>query len=120
MAGGKSLASRKWKYDGFNLGVNTFALPTEVKTTELSNMINGELYGKRSVRPRRGSLQLGDSIANYKIDGLIPYKDKANSYNKLLAIINGDVHEYNTNTEDWESEEATVFTAGYRVRGLIS
>lgn len=116
MAGGKSLASRKWKYDGFNLGVNTFALPTEVKTTELSNMINGELYGKRSVRPRRGSLQLGDSIANYKIDGLIPYKDRANSYNKLLAIINGDAYEYNTSTEDWENEDSAVFTAGYRVR----
>lgn len=112
---GANLPKKEWAFDGFNLGNNTFALATELRGSELAEMLNAELYGKRSVRPRRGGTQLGDDLTGDRIDGLFQYKDEG--VNEILAISGGYLRKYNSSTEAWDSISGGSFTANLRTRG---
>ena len=116
ISGGTNLPSKNWKFNGFNLGVNNFALATELKGNELAQARNCELYGKRSIRPRRGGLQLGADIVGNSIDGLFQYKEGA--ANEILAICGGLLKKYNLSTEVWDAVTGGSFIDGLRTRGV--
>lgn len=112
---GGQLPQRTWKFDGFNLGVNTFSLLTELKGNELNSMVNMELIGKRSIRPRRGGSRLGSDLAGSQIDGLLQYKE-GSSTNQILAIANGEMRKYNSSLSAWQTVSGASFTTGLRTR----
>lgn len=115
MPTGANLPQKQWLFDGFNLGNDTFSLPTEVNPKSLVAMLNGELYGKRAVRPRRGGEPLGDSMGSAPVDGLFQFKEGVN--NHILGICGGELKRYNINNLTWESVEGGTFTPGLRTRG---
>lgn len=112
---GANLPKKEWQFDGFNLGANTFALATELRGTELAQMVNMELYGKRSLRPRRGSERLGGTLSGAKVDALFQYKEGA--ANEILGISSGTMRKYNNSTEEWDTVTGGSFTTGLRTRG---
>jgi len=112
---GANLPKKEWQFDGFSLGVNTFALATELRGTELAQMTNMELYGKRSIRPRRGSERLGGTLGGNQVDGLFQYKEGAT--NEILGISSGVLKKYNASTEAWDTVTGGSFTTGLRTRG---
>jgi len=115
---GGNLPKKDWKFEGFNLGVNTFALATELRGSELAEMTNMELYGKKSLRPRRGGELLGGTLSDTATDGvngLFQYKEGVT--NEILGLSNGVLKKYNTSTLAWESVSGGSFTAGLRTRG---
>ena len=114
MPEGGTLPTKKWFFDGFQNGNDTFSLATELSKNALALMRNGELYGRRSIRPRRGGEQLGDSLGNYPIDGMFQYKE--GNVNDILAICNGDLKKYDPNSLTWATKQAAAFTAGLRTR----
>lgn len=114
MPAGKSLPTREWHFDGFHHGNDTFSLATEASKNSLTTMVNAELYGKRSVRPRRGGIQLGNSLGDYAIDGLFQYKD--GDVNDIIGLCNGTLKKYDVNTLSWTSITGSL-TAGLRTRG---
>lgn len=116
LVGGSNLPAKNWIFDGFNLGVNNFALATELKGNELAQARNCELYGKRSIRPRRGGEILGHSLDGSEISGLFQYKEGA--VNEILAICDGILKKYNSFTLDWDAVTGGNFTAGLRTRGV--
>jgi hypothetical protein len=116
LTGGASLPTRSWLFDGFNLGVNNFALATELKGNELAEGRNIELTGKRSIRPRRGGERLGNAVGGTSIDGLFQYKEAAT--NKILAISAGLLKAYNSGTGAWDAISGGTFTSGLRTRGV--
>jgi len=103
-------------FNGFNLGVNNFALATELKGNELAQGTNIELYGKRSVRPRRGGENLGGLLGGSSVDGLFQYKEGA--INQILGISGGTLKKYNSSTLAWDSISGGSFTSGRRTRGV--
>lgn len=118
LPGGANLPSRDWKFDGFSQGVNTFALATELKGSELNELTNAELYGKRSLRPRRGGDLLGNAVGSGSaIDGLFQYKEGTTT-NELLALSGGSLRKYNLSTEDWDAVTGGTFTANLRTRAV--
>lgn len=117
MRGGGALPERGWIFNGFNLGNNTFSLATELKGNELAQMTNVELYGKRSIRPRRGGVSLGNAVgAAGRIDGIFQYKEGA--ANQLLALNAGTLKKYNSATSGWDSISGSSFTTGLRTRAV--
>jgi len=116
LTGGASLPTRSWLFDGFNLGVNNFALATELKGNELAEARNMELTGKRGLRPRRGGERLGNAVGGTSIDGLFQYKEAA--INKILAISGGTLKAYNSGTGGWDAISGGTFTSGLRTRGV--
>lgn len=112
---GANLPKKPWEFDGFNLGNNTFALATELRGSELAEMLNVELFGKRAVRPRRGGETLGDELGGDRIDGLFQYKDVG--VNDILAISGGVLKKYNSGTEAWDTVSGGSFTSNLRTRG---
>ena len=115
---GGNLPTREWSFNGFNQGVNSFALATELKGSELAEMTNGELYGKRSVRPRRGGDILGGEVGSAGvIDGLFQYKEGLTK-NELLAINKGVLRKYNIATATWDTVSGGSFTTDLRTRGV--
>jgi len=117
LTGGQNLPNKGWAFDGFNSGVNTYSLATELRGTELASMINGELFGKRSIRPRRGGVQLGNPVGGAHVDGLFPFKNGI-TVNKMLAISNGVLRDYNSATSAWDSVAGATFTVDLRTRGV--
>lgn len=117
LGGAASLPKREWQFEGFAQGVNTFALATELRGTELAQMSNGELYGKRSLRPRRGGELLGSSLGGSAVDGLFQYKE-GTSTNKILGLAAGTLKAYNISTLNWDSISGATFTSGLRTRGV--
>jgi hypothetical protein len=115
LTGGVPLPKQEWMFDGFNLGNNTFALATELKGQELAQMTNVELYGKRSVRPRRGGESLGNAVGSGAIDGLFQYKE-GTSINQILALTAGILQKYNSTTGAWDDITGATFTSGLRTR----
>lgn len=113
---GQNLPTKPWVFDGFNLGVNNFSLATELAGNELASAINAELYGKRSLRPRRGSLRLGGSLGTTKIDGLFQYKEGI--VNEILGLCDGTLKKYNSSLDAWQAVTGGTFTAGLRTRGV--
>lgn len=116
MSGGSTLSKRDWIFDGWNQGVNTFSLATELKGSELAQLTNGELYGKRAIRPRRGGLLLGNTLGGNSVDGLFQYKEM--SVNDIQGISGGVLKRYNTSTESWDTISGSTFTANLRTRGV--
>lgn len=116
LTGGATLPKREWIFDGFGAGVNTFALSTELKGTELSQLTNGELYGKRSIRPRRGGELLGNTVGGSAVDGLFQYKE--GNVNEIMGIAAGTLKKYNYATSNWESVSGGTFTTGLRTRAV--
>ena len=112
---GANLPKKEWQFDGFNLGANTFALATELRGTELAQMINMELYGKRSLRPRRGSDRLGGTLGGNQVDGLFQFKE--GDTNEILGISSGVLKKYNDGTEVWDTVSGGTFISGLRTRG---
>ena len=115
--GASSLPKREWQFEGFAQGVNTFALATELRGTELAQLTNGELYGKRSIRPRRGGELLGSSVGGSAIDGLFQYKE-GSTVNQILALAGGTLRSYNSTTLAWDAISGATFTSGLRTRGV--
>lgn len=113
---GSALPERSWMNDGYALGNDTFSLATECKTSALNQMLNMELYGKKAVRPRRGSQKLGDLVGGNEIDGLFQFKES--NTNDILAISGGLLKKYNQATEAWDSVTGGTFTANLRTRGV--
>lgn len=115
---GGNLPSREWFFNGFNLGNDTYSLPTEIKPNAYVQGLNVELYGKRSVRPRRGGEKLGNDIGTgERVDGLYQYKEGV--VNSLIAYSAGVFKKYNTATEDWDAISASgSYTSGLRTRGV--
>ena len=117
ITGGEALPTREWQFPGFNGGVNTFGIPTEIRNVELAQMTNAELYGKKAVRPRRGGERLGNQVGSTgQIDGLFQYKET--SVNEIMAIINGALKKYNSGTSAWDAVSGRTFTANLRTRGV--
>lgn len=116
LIGGSPLPTKEWLFDGFNLGENTYALATEIRGSELASMINAELYGKRSIRPRRGGEKLGAGLGGNSVDGLFQYKEGAT--NEILGISGGILKKYNSSTEVWDTVSGATFTANLRTRGV--
>lgn len=116
LVGGSNLPTKGWVFDGYNLGVNDFALATELKGNELEEARNAELFGKRSIRPRRGGEQLGLTMPGDSVDGLFQYKDT--SVNDILAISDGSLRKYNTVTSAWDAVSGGDFTSGLRTRSV--
>lgn len=112
---GRSLPEKSWEFDGFNLGNDTFSLATEAKPKALVQMTNVELYGKRSVRPRRGGAKLGGSLGGDRVDGLFQYKE--GDTNEILGISAGVLVKYNSATEAWISVSGATFKVNLRTRG---
>ncbi len=113
---GQNLPTKPWFFDGFNLGVNNFSLATELAGNELSSAVNAELYGKRSIRPRRGSVRLGSQLGTSAVDGLFQYKEGA--VNEILGISAGTLKKYNSSLDAWQAVTGGTFTAGLRTRGV--
>lgn len=113
---GSSLPERGWAFDGFNLGNNTFSLATELRGMELAQLINMELHGKRSLRPRRGGQNLGAGLGGARIDGLFQYKEGAT--NEILGISGGTLKKLNLSTLVWDAITGGNFTSGLRTRGV--
>ena len=109
ISGGSTLSKREWQFDGWINGVNTFALATELRGTELGQLTNGELYGKRAIRPRRGGSLLGSALSGNEIDGLFQYKE--GSVNDIQALSGGVLKKYNTGTGGWDTISGATFTA---------
>lgn len=114
MPAGQSLPTKSWNFDGFQQGNDTFSLATELSKNALANMLNAELYGKRSVRPRRGGEPLGSSLGDAPIDGLFQYRD--GDSNDILAICEGDIKKFDFNTLGWNTIGEDAFTPGARTR----
>lgn len=115
--GGQNLPSKSWNFDGFNLGVNNFSLATELKGNELAQLTNMELYGKKSLRPRRGGSRLGNVVgATGQVDGLFQFKDVG--VNEILAIVGGTLKKYNPTTSNWDAVTGGTFTTDLRTRGV--
>lgn len=117
LTGGRPLPNREWLFDGFALGVNTFALATELRGNELSEMSNVELYGKRAIRPRRGGEKLGGSLGGSQVDGLFQFKTGI-STNQILGISGGALKKYNSSTGAWDAVSGGTFTADLRTRAV--
>lgn len=113
---GQNLPERRWEFPGFQVGVDTFSLPTELKPNALAQLTNGELYGKRSLRPRRGGTRLGASLGGSAVDGLFQFKE--GSVNEILGISGGTLKKYNSATEIWNAVTGGTFTSGLRTRGV--
>lgn len=107
---------KPWGFNGFKRGVDTYSLDTEVHKNALSDAENMELFGRGSIRPRRGSSNLGASMGNDPVDGLFTYDDS--SVNELLGLSGGTLKKYNISTEDWDSITGGSFTSGLRARGV--
>lgn len=116
LVAGRQLPSATWRFEGFNLGVNNFALATELKGNELAQAVNAELYGKRSIRPRRGGVQLGTVVGGSSIDNLSQYKEGAT--NEILALSGGTLKKYNSGTGAWDAISGGTFTSGRRTRSV--
>lgn len=117
LSGGGNLPSKNWVFDGWNLGVNNFSLATELKGNELAQASNFELFGKRSVRPRRGSEKLGIPMDGDSVDGLFQFKD-GDDVNEILGISAGKLSKYNLITKIWDDIAGGTFTLGKRTRGV--
>lgn len=113
---GQNLPERTWKFDGFNLGVDNFSLATEIAGNALTQLTNGELYGKRSIRPRRGSTRLGSSLGGDQIDGLFQFKEGES--NEILGLSGGQLKKYNSSLESWSDVTDGTFTTLLRTRGV--
>lgn len=116
ITGGTPLPNKPWFFDGFADGNNTFSLATELRPTELYRMYNAELYGKKSVRPRRGGIRLGAAVGTGHIDGLFQYKEGV--ANEIMAIAGGALKKYNSATSAWDAVTGGSFTSGLRTRGV--
>lgn len=110
------LSKRPWMFDGWNQGVNTFALATELKGSELAQLTNGELYGKRAIRPRRGGALLGSTLGGVAVDGLFQYKE--GTANDIQGISGGVLKKYNASSGVWDTVSGSTFTANLRTRGV--
>ena len=111
----RSLPTKKWEFPGWSAGVNTFKLATELKGNELASALNGELYGKSSLRPRRGGERLGGSLGGNSVDGLFQYKE-GESVNHILGISNGILKKYNSATDAWDTISGASFEVDLRTR----
>ena len=120
IVGGQALSKREWIHDGFNLGVNSFALATELRggtgSSELAEAVNMELYGKKSIRPRRGGQKLGSTLGGDEVDGLFQFK--SDSVDEILGVSGGLLKKYNSSTESWNTVSGGSFTANLRTRGV--
>lgn len=119
---GKQLPMKNWAFEGFNLGEDTFSLPTELDTRALARMYNMEIYGKKSVRPRRGTRLLGSSIGSGStVDGLFQFKQNnggGDITNELIALVSGTLYKYNDGTEIFDTAiSGATLTAGLLTRG---
>jgi len=114
MPQGDSLPQKDWNFDGFQQGNDTFSLATELSKNAVHQMINMELYGKRSLRPRRGGTPLGDSLGAGAVDGLFQYRD--GSINDILGICAGTLKKYDLNNDQWDAVPSGTFTSGLRTR----
>jgi len=115
MPQGQSLPTKEWNFDGFQQGNDTFSLATELSKNAVHLMNNMELYGRRSLRPRRGGEPLGNSLGAHPIDGLFQYRDGDD--NDILAICNGVLKKYDIDLDQWNNIASGTFTAGLRTRG---
>ena len=111
---GQTLPQKDWVFDGFQQGNDTFSLATELSKNAVHQMINGELYGKRSLRPRRGGEPLGNSLGAGAVDGLFQYRDNAN--NDIMGICAGILKKYSLDTDQWSAVASGNFTSGLRTR----
>jgi len=116
MPQGRQLPTQGWEFDGFNLGVNNFSLATELRGNELASATNAELFGKKSLRPRRGGLTLGNGVGGDRIDALFQYKEDA--INDLLSVSGGLLKKYDSSTGNWGAISGGTFSSGSRVRGV--
>ena len=115
---GRNLPKGDWEFNGFAAAVNSFALATELKGNELAQLTNGELTGKKSLRPRRGGYLLGNDIGSGSaVDGLFQYKEGTTT-NEILAIVGGKLRKYNPATEDWDLVSVGTFTANKKTRAV--
>lgn len=114
MPQGDSLPEKEWYFDGFQQGNDTFSLATELSKNAIHQMTNMELYGKRSLRPRRGGTPLGDVLGSAAIDGLFQYRD--GDVNDILAICDGQLQKYDLNNDQWNDVTDGTFTSGLRTR----
>lgn len=110
----QSLPERDWNFDGFQQGNDTFSLATELSKNAVHTMLNAELFGKRSIRPRRGGTPLGNSLGAAAIDGLFQYRDGDD--NDIMAICNGVLKKYDIDANQWNSVPDGTFTPGLRTR----
>lgn len=104
-----------WKFNGFKRGVDSYSLDTEVHPNALSDAENMELYGRSSVRPRRGCADLGAAMGNDPVDGLFVYR--TSSVDELLGLSGGTLSKYNSVSSDWDAVSGGSFTSGLRTRG---
>lgn len=114
MPQGQSLPTKEWNFDGFQQGNDTFSLATELSKNAVHLMNNMELYGRRSLRPRRGGEPLGNSLGLYPIDGLFQYRD--GNDNDIMAICHGVLKKYDIDLDQWNNVTGGTFTAGLRTR----
>jgi len=114
MPQGSSLPNKQWNFDGFQQGNDTFSLATEISKNAVHVMENAELYGKRSLRPRRGGTALGNSLGAGTIDGLYQFRD--GDVNDILGLCLGQMKKYNISTGLWEDVDGETFTSGLRTR----
>lgn len=114
MPAGNQLPNKGWHFDGFQQGIDTFSLATEASKNALTTMLNGELYGKRSVRPRRGGTPLGGVLGSSPIDGLFQYRE--GNVNDIMAICNGVLKKYDINDLIWDAVSGGTFEVGLRTR----
>lgn len=113
MPKGQSLPEREWHFDGFKQGNDTFSLATELSKNALNSMVDAELFGRKSLRPRRGGTPLGDSLGAGPIDGMFQYRD--GDTNDILGVCLGVLKKYNAATGVWDTI-GTPFTSGKRTR----
>lgn len=113
---GSGLATKGWNFDGFQQGNDTFSLATEASKNALVSMLNAEIYGKRSVRPRRGGEALGSALGSAPIDGLFQYREGV--INDIMAICAGQLKKFDINNLVWNNVSGGTFSTGARTRAV--
>jgi hypothetical protein len=111
---------RKWKYDGWPRGENSFSENNEIRDTEFYNGVNIELIGRSTVRlPRRGSRLFTSIVGRTQFNGWGIYKNPKTGANLLTVQIDGHLYKVSTGGVVTEIDPTQTWDANAKMRGVL-
>lgn len=120
---GEGRRRRKWKYDGWVRGQNSFSEANEVRDDEFPFGLNIELTGRSSVRlGRRGRRTFTTITGKTSFNGWGILKDTTTSTNLLIVQIDGELYKVDTSGNVTEidgsfSRDTDALMRGIQFRG---
>lgn len=117
---GNTPTTKKWEFDGWPRGQNSYAEPNETRDSEYYEGVNIELVGRASIRlPRRGHRLFTTVTSSTVFNGWGIYKDPTDGTNLMLAMYNGHLYKISTAGVVTEIDNSVTWDENAKMRGVL-